>query len=33
MEKRFFMNVCMHDYAKEHRRHGEVRFHNVGVQG
>jgi len=25
------MNACMHDYAKEHRKHGGVKFHNVGV--
>jgi len=25
------MNACMHDYAKEQRRHGEVKFHNVGA--
>jgi len=23
------MNACMHDYAKEHRQDGKVRFHNV----
>jgi len=27
------MNACMHDYAKEHGKHGEVKFHNVGVKG
>jgi len=27
------MNACMHDYAKEHKEHDEVKFHNVGVKG
>jgi len=27
------MNACMHDNAKEHGIHGEVKFHNVGVKG
>jgi len=27
------MDACMHDYAKEYRKHGEVKFHNVGAQG
>ncbi len=27
------MEACMHDYAKEYRKHGEVKFHNVGVKG
>ena len=26
MEKKYLMNECMHDYAKEHRIHGEVKF-------
>jgi len=25
------MDACMHDYAKENRKHGEVKFHNVGA--
>jgi len=25
------MNVCMHDYAKVHRKHGVIEF--VGVEG
>jgi len=25
------MNACMHDYSKEHGKHGEVKFHNVGA--
>ena len=26
------MDACMHDYAKEYRKHGEIKFHNVGAQ-
>jgi len=26
-------NACMHGYAKEHRKHDEVKVHNVGVEG
>jgi len=25
------MDACMHYYAKEYKKHGEVKFHNVGA--
>jgi len=27
------MDACMQDYAKEYRKHGEIKFHNTGAKG